>query len=42
MANRATTIKKQGCSEAVVVQIEAQPGDFIRQRELFMQNDARQ
>ena len=34
IATKTTTIKKQGCSKAVVLQIEAQ---FIRQSELFMQ-----
>ena len=42
VAARATTIKKQGLSEAVVVQIDAPPGEYIRQSELCTQNDARQ
>ena len=37
MSTRVTTIK-QGFSATVMVQIEAQPGKFISQSELFMQN----
>ena len=36
MATRDATIKKQGFSNAVVVQIEVHLGEFIKQSEPFM------